>query len=296
MRNEYFLAKWLNNEITEETLKKYISEDEIRSYKKIISATKTLETPDYNPQEALEKLKAKKATTKIKKLSILNQVYKVAAFIAVIFASYWFIAQRETTYKTQFAEKTLFELPDNSEVQLNAGSKIDFKKWNWEHNSTLNLQGEAYFKVAKGSKFTVKTSLGSVSVLGTKFNVAVRENYFEIVCFEGLVSVNYKGKAYKVKAGTSFKALGDIAEMNTVSTTKPSWIYNHSSFKSMPYKYVIKELERQYNIKVEYDSIYDENLFTGSFTHTNLNMALQTVSVPFNLDYTIINEHSVILK
>jgi len=36
MKNDYFLAKWLNKEITEKELKNYLSEDEIRSYKKIL--------------------------------------------------------------------------------------------------------------------------------------------------------------------------------------------------------------------------------------------------------------------
>lgn len=296
MNNKYFLAQWLNNEITEETLKKHVSEEEILAYKKIISATKSLEAPDFNPQVELDNLNTKKANSKVKKLPIFNRFYKVAAVIAVLFASYWFFTLKETTHKTQFAEKTLFELPDNSKVQMNADSKIAFKKWNWENNRMLSLQGEAYFQVAKGSKFTVKTSMGSVTVLGTKFNVSVRDHYFEVICYEGLVSANYQGKKHLVKAGTSFKVLNDVAALNSISATKPSWLYHHSAFKSMPYKYVIKELERQYNIKVEYDIAYSENLFTGSFTHADLNTALQAVSVPLNLDYTIINKQSVLLK
>ena len=30
-----------------------------------------------------------------------------------------------------------------------------YKKWNWENNRKLNLNGEAYFKVTKGKTFEV---------------------------------------------------------------------------------------------------------------------------------------------
>ena len=57
MEKNYFLAKWLNGEITEETLMEHVSEDEIRAYKKIISATNQLESPSFDAQENLEKIK-----------------------------------------------------------------------------------------------------------------------------------------------------------------------------------------------------------------------------------------------
>ena len=56
MEKNYFLAKWLNGEITEETLMEHVSEDEIRAYKKIISATNQLESPSFDAQENLEKI------------------------------------------------------------------------------------------------------------------------------------------------------------------------------------------------------------------------------------------------
>ena len=48
MKENYFLAKWLQGEITEEELLKHISTDELRSYKKIISTSKNLKSPDFN--------------------------------------------------------------------------------------------------------------------------------------------------------------------------------------------------------------------------------------------------------
>ncbi|MCJ7758545.1 MAG: FecR family protein, partial [Gillisia sp.] len=287
----------LNGEIAEETLKEHVSEEEIRAYKKIISATNQLEAPSYNAQETLEKIKETHSKTTVKKLNYTNYFYRIAAVLAVLIASYYFISTRNTSYSTNLAEKITFELPDQSEVHLNADSKITFKAKNWKNNRTLNLKGEAYFSVKKGSKFTVNSNLGSVQVLGTKFNVIERDQYFEVNCYEGLVSVTAKNETVKVPAGSSYKILNEVAQFSNITNeTMPAWLENSSSFKSMPYKYVVKELERQYNISIEYNVKYENNLFTGSFMHSNLELALQAISIPLNLKYEIISDKKVHLK
>lgn len=293
MEQNYFLAKWLNNEITEAELKNHVSEEEIRAYKKIISASNQLEAPAYNAEEALVKIKLKHSKSKVKKLHFVNFFYKVAAVLAIIAASYYFISNKNTTYATNFAEKTSFELPDNSNVHLNADSEITFKPKNWKNNRALNLKGEAYFSVFKGSTFTVNTVLGTVTVLGTKFNVVVREHYFEVNCYEGIVTATFQNKTIKVPAGSSFKVLNSTSNLVKITETNPSWIENNSSFKSMPYKYVIQEIERQYDITIVYEVEYATTLFTGNFTHTNLEMALQAISIPLNLKYSIISDKKV---
>jgi len=294
MKDSNFLAIWLNNEITEEELKQHVSEEEIRAYKKIISATNQFEKPSFNLDETLAKIKKAKRKKGVRKLNFTNYFVRVAAVLAVIISSYYFISNSTTSYTTAFAEKTVFELPDQSKVHLNADSKITYKAKNWETNRTLKLKGEAYFSVKKGSNFTVQSSLGTVQVLGTKFNVIERENYFEVICYEGLVSVTCNNKTVKIPSGSSFKLLNKISELiKNVDKEQPTWLENNSSFKSMPFSYVIGELERQYNITIEYDSKYKESLFTGNFTHNNLTLALKAISIPMNLNYVIINDKKV---
>lgn len=296
MKENYYLAKWLNNEITEEELKKHVSEDELHTYKKIIAATNGIEAPSFNAEEKLLKIKQLRKNSKVKKLNFVNYFYKVAAVFAVLLASYYFVSNKTTNYNTNLAEKTTIELPDNSMVNLNADSHISYKKKNWETTRNLNLKGEAFFSVHKGSKFTVNTNLGSVSVLGTKFNVVVRDSYFEVNCYEGLVSVNYNKQTIKIAAGTGFKILNNnVVFTESIVGNQPSWLQNNSSFTSMPYSYVVNELERQYNISVTYDNKLANNLFTGNFTHTNLDTALKAISIPLNLNYTKISDTKVSL-
>lgn len=298
MKENNFLAKWLANEISETELKKYLSEDEVRTYKKIVSHSNKLEVPVFNAEEALKKLNLKNSKTKVRRLNFSKFIYKVAAIIiVVVVSSYYFIGNRSQNYTTSFAQKITFNLPDKSIVNLNADSEIKYKIRNWKNNRNLSLKGEAYFKVSKGSKFTVKTALGNVTVLGTQFNVVARNNYFEVICYEGLVSATYKNNIIKIPAGSSFKVINSKTKFEkTITDLSPSWIQNNSSFKSMPYWYVVNELERQYNITIEFDNTLSNNLFTGNFTHNNLKNALKAITIPFNLNYTFATNNKVRLN
>ena len=62
-------------------------------------------------------------------------------------------------------------LPDGSKVDLNAESKISYKPLWWFISRDVELKGEAYFEVEKGSTFDVRSGQYTVSVLGTSFNV-----------------------------------------------------------------------------------------------------------------------------
>jgi len=293
MKENYFLAKWLANEISDETLKKNISQEDFIAYKKIKATSKNFIPPKFNKEQLLNTIKKKRNKQKVLKLRF-NYFYKIAAMLAIIISAFYYVSSTNKVYTTHFAEKTSFELPDNSKVNLNADSKITFKEKNWNSHRNLNLNGEAFFSVKKGSKFTVNTKLGSVSVLGTKFNVIVRNDYFQVTCYRGLVSVSYKNKSLKVPAGTSFKVAKNYsAQTFEIKDKLPSWIQNFSSFKSMPYHFVIEELERQYKIKIMYNLKYSNTLFTGNFTHTNLKTALKSVTIPLNLTFKTIGEHKV---
>ncbi len=201
----------------------------------------------------------------------------------------------ETEFIAQNNEQIEFVLPDASAVFLNAGSEISYDEKDWSNHRNISLQGEAFFKVAKGSKFEVQTSKGTVSVLGTEFVVKARPNYFEVICYEGKVLVNYAGKSLTLTAGNGFNVFDSTQKSIQTKDLAPTWLQSKSSFTSIPFSEVVQEIERQYNIRVSLENIQEQDLFTGSFTHNNLETALQALTIPFNLSYTI-DGNNVVLK
>lgn len=288
---ENYLAKWLNNELSEAELAEFKKSAEYASYQRIANASKKIQGPEFDMDQAWQRFKASEESkeTKIIPLHPFKQFLRVAAVIALLLCgSYFYLNSLDSTFEAQLAERSEVVLPDASEVILNAGSKLSFSEKKWDDNRNVMLDGEAFFKVAKGKKFTVSTEAGTVAVLGTQFNVENRNGFFEVSCYEGLVSVTFNGKEIKLPAGNSFVAInGKIQEMNVPKNSQPSWMQNESTFTSIPLKYVFAEFERQFNVKVALSNVDTEQLFTGTFNNTQINLALESISTPSQIRYKL---------
>lgn len=295
MKKEYLIKKWLDNSLTPEELEAFKALDDYEALSKLSNYTKGFKAPEYNQDEALKTVLHQIETKKQSKTNWLQPVLKIAAILVLCFGAYYYTTTLDTTFTTDFSEKISVELPDHSKVDLNALSSITFNKSDWKNNRNIYLKGEAFFDVEKGSTFNVNTPNGIVSVLGTEFNVKQRDNFFEVTCYEGLVQVSYKNNKTKIKPGESFLVLNDLVINNQTVYSQPQWLTNTSAFKSLPLKEVIAELERQYNIKVETKNINTDLLFTGRFTHNNLDTALKSITQPLQLTYTKTNQ-TIILE
>lgn len=295
MEKEYLIKKWLDNSLTPEELDAFKALEDYEALTKLSNYTKGFKAPEYNEDEALKTVLHQIETKKQSKTNWLQPVLKIAAILVLCFGAYYYTTTLDTTFTTGFSEKISVELPDHSKVDLNALSSITFNKNDWKNNRNISLKGEAFFDVEKGSSFNVNTSNGIVTVLGTEFNVKQRDNFFEVTCYEGLVQVTYKNNKTKIKPGESFLVLNDLVINNQTVYSQPQWLTNTSAFKSLPLKEVIAELERQYNIKVETKNINTDLLFTGRFTHNNLDIALKSITQPLQLTYTKTNQ-TIILE
>jgi len=288
---ENYLAKWLNNELTEAELAEFEKSDEYASYQRILEASSTLEAPSFNVESALEAIKNRRTLqeSKVVQLKPFKRFLRVAAAVIIIMVgSYFYLNTLNDTISTQYAENKEVVLPDSSEILLNADSEISYSAKKWDKERTINLDGEAFFKVAKGKRFTVSTDHGTVAVLGTQFNVENRKGFFEVTCFEGLVSVTFNNKETKLPAGTSFMVIeGEVIATEKPNTTTPSWMNNESTFRSIPLKYVLDEFQRQHNVQVETRNVDINKLFTGTFSNTNTDLALKSISVPSQIKFKL---------
>jgi len=296
MTREELIKKWLDNDLNPEELKAFKAFDDYNSLVKLATEVKRFHAPEYNSEQELTSVLQKIAPKSEPKNTWLKPLLGIAATLALFFAIYSVTSFNSTTIQTLASEKTQIILPDASNASLNALSSISFNKSKWTKKREIQLDGEAFFKVAKGSKFDVVTNDGIVSVLGTEFNVKQRDNVFEVTCFEGLVSVFHNTKTVKLKAGDSYSVInGNIIEREKDIRLTPSWLKNSSYFKSMPYNEVIAEFERQYNVTIKTDAIDSNLLFTGNFTHNNFDLALKSITLPFNLKYRLKSDSIIVL-
>ena len=264
MDKNYILHKYLNGEATAEEIARLKESPEYASYIKIADTTAEFATPSFNAEGNKEAIDSKINDPKVRTLSPFGMFIRVAAVVSVLLAGYLYISTLDTTVSTGIAAKETFLLPDNSEVVLNASSEIVYNKKKWNDDRSLALDGEAYFKVEKGSKFSVNTPQGVVSVLGTQFNVFSRDTIFNINCYEGLVSVRFNDTLIKLPAGNKLKIENGTLVVHTQSNTRsPSWISNESSFDNASLATVIEELQRQYPIQITSQNTIVNKRFSG---------------------------------
>ena len=288
-RDDTILARWLANELSPEELAAFEKTDEFAEYQAIAKASSQFLKPDYDRDglfskiiEAREKSKNNKVIRLKPILFGLTAAASVLILLGILFSS--------KTYTTGIGEQLVVNLPDGSKVNLNANSSLEHSRFFWTKNRNVDLDGEAFFDVEKGQIFNVITASGTVSVLGTEFNVRAREKSFALQCFEGRVKFeNKQANEAILEVGDAIIVVNGEIEKYEHSSGKPQWLNGISSFNNQSLKTVIDELTSQYNISIENKNVDLNQKFTGSFVHNDIETALKTVLVPMDIKYTLQN-------
>jgi transmembrane sensor len=292
MNKQEYIEKWLKGSLSAEEKLLFEQTEEYKSLERLSKALPLFKAPEFDIPSEFQHLQSAKQSGRMAKsvtMSWLKPLVRVAAVLILLAGGYFiFLSDPITTITTQASEKSELFLPDSSAVRLNASSILTYHKRNWESKRQVTLQGEAYFTVAKGSTFDVETAKGVITVLGTQFNVKVRAHYFEVVCYEGLVQVKSSQTEIKLEPGRMLRIVnGAIAPDNHTVEESPAWLAQESAFESVPMAEVFAEFERQYNVTITTENVNLGQLFTGRFVHTDIHLALKSISIPLDLKYEI---------
>ena len=180
-------------------------------------------------------------------------------------------------------------LPDGSTVEMNAGSTLKYHPLWWWASRSLRFEGEGFFRVEKGRKFSVHSAMGETSVLGTTFNIYSREETYRVTCFTGKVRVTSLTRQ-EVILGPDYtaqvnKAGNIIVRKEKQPETTVSWRDNMFNFTAAPLREVLNEVERQYGVSVSMEP--GLNLFyTGFFSKDKpVEEVLNIICKPFGITY-----------
>lgn len=196
------------------------------------------------------------APEKEAKIIRMNWVSMSIAASMVLMLSYGLFARFYTkTIQVEAGEFTSHTLPDGSQVHLNAVSTIRYAPYWWKFNRKVTLEGEAFFEVEKGERFSVHSNLGITEVLGTKFNIYARELDYVVYCETGRVGVSNQYSEQVVLLPGQFVKLNiEALEKETAASEKEvilSWRNNEFNYNTTPMSKVFADLERQYDITIE---------------------------------------------
>lgn len=213
----------------------------------------------------------------------------VAASILILFSLGSFLRFYSIQIETSAGQHLFAELPDQSKVDLNAQSKLTYYPYWWKISRIVRLEGEGFFEVEKGNKFTVVSPKGTTQVLGTSFNILAREDVYNVTCVTGSVKVKSKiGSEVVLKPNSKavIEADGNINVLSGIETfPEISWKKNIFLFTASPVLQVFSEIERQYGVKIEAPSD-NFTLYTGNFSKDqNVEEVLSYVCPALGLKY-----------
>lgn len=209
---------------------------------------------------------------------------KRAAVILVIFgASIALYLSGNVVLENQTSENTRFILPDKSEVILTKNSKLEYNKYQWLWNRSIDFTGEGYFNVYEGNEFTIHLPEGKVSVLGTTFTIWANDNDWLVHCSSGKVSVQNKVDTIVLNQ-FEFTQVTNGRLAPKMIYEKPDFIAPRNStilsFESVPVGIVLKELEKALGIKVKND-LPTNLIYTGILDISDVNTCFEVFCKPF---------------
>lgn len=169
------------------------------------------------------------------------------------------------------------QLADGTKVWLNADSKLKYPvTFQGESSRVVELEGEAYFDVAKSERnnknvpFVVKSKGQTLEVLGTEFNLNTFRNKVTTTLIEGSVKVSMDsmtpGQFHILKPNDQLiyddqlKKI-KITQIDTYYVT--AWRTGDFAFDNVPLEDVMEDIARWYGVDVEYRSEVGDVRFSG---------------------------------
>jgi transmembrane sensor len=163
---------------------------------------------------------------------IMKKISKILIILAIIASSSCADSNIHILSKDNFE---VVVLPDGSIAYLNNNSSIEYDK-NFNQR-IVRQKGEVFFDVKKReSPFIVKTQLGEIKVLGTKFNVRSDNKELEVEVQEGTVELKVNKLIKKVERGQKalFKEGKAVVKMYKAEFKHKNWIKDlNKEFKKL---------------------------------------------------------------
>jgi len=161
-------------------------------------------------------------------------------------------------------------LADGTVVWLNALSSLKFPTSFNGRERSVEVTGEAYFEVAKDPSrpFIVHVNDAAVEVYGTHFDIMAyhNEGALETTLLEGSIRFRNAGKDVLLKPGQQSRLLPDkqIQLLNDVNLDQVvAWKNGMQSFNSADILTIMRQVERWYDIQVEYKGNITARKFSG---------------------------------
>lgn len=195
-------------------------------------------------------------------------------------------------------------LPDGSKVWLNASSTLKYPTNFSSSERTVELEGEAYFEVAKSNApFFVNTKNQQIKVLGTQFNVNAYPNEIgtKTTLLEGsvkLITTNEQRELDQniiLKPGEEALLIRDhgiqVSKVNVNQSI--AWKNGFFHFEGNDLKSVMREFSRWYGVDVEFEGIVPETKLWGEISRNVPASQALAILKYYDLNFKVIQNKGI---
>ncbi|MFC0772100.1 FecR family protein [Terrimonas alba] len=271
------------------------------------------------PVVQMERFEKKKSSN----ISLLVKLSAAAVLLIGLFLTINYYnndrSKNSKTFLAAYGERKNIQLPDGSDVTLNAGSKIEINENFGVSTRDVYLEGEAFFDVKHNEKlpFIVHTPAMDVKALGTAFNVKayLDERITETSLIRGLIEVTLKennnltmllhpNQKIKwehpfgdvsptvVKSGDNLTATDSLVKKLQVTDygniKEVAWKDNKLMFEDELFGDIAALLERWYGVEIKFNDEAIRNYrFTGVFEKEDINTVLDFLKESRSFKYRI---------
>ncbi len=245
---------------------------------------------------------------------LLRRFAPIAATILVILSVGFFIQNSlivpvvTTTYQTARAEHKTIQLDDGSAINLGGRSIVNIDYSDSQRHVTL-VRGEAVFDVAKNKTrpFIVQVGKGTVTAIGTKFNIHSTGKDVTVTVLEGIVEVNPDlsdtnhaiTPLPRVSAGkaVSYHDNGDISEVVTTNIEAAiSWEKGLLVRVDTPLAKIIEDVNRYSPREIIIGDASLNNIrFTGTVLNDGIDNWLRGLSVAYPIKVLDSGQDAILL-
>ena len=299
-----------------------------RIYNELMSEIIRRETEEPEKQSLWQKINVRRLVIQV---SSIAAVSIIAFFIGTfsgrhhnVVTARQKIAASVVEIKAPLGARSEVRLNDGTEVMLNAGSKLRYSSDYNIANRDLELEGEAYFKVAKNMDLPLVVNAGNINIkaTGTEFNVKAYtdDGIIETTLVDGEVVISHRGNkdndqvlVLKPNQKAIYAEQSDQLTLEKIREIEPqavktakistenllvsaktdveqvtAWTKNKLIIRSENLESLCIKLQRKYNVTFVFrDEKIKRHRFSGVLLDETLQQVLDVIKLVAPVDYSI---------
>ncbi|WP_298645809.1 FecR family protein [uncultured Proteiniphilum sp.] len=225
----------------------------------------------------------------------LSFITRAAAAVVLLFVAgigVWMMVNRPEQLFAQ-VDNTEFTLPDNSQIVMQRGAKLEYDRHFGKTERHVSMQGEIAFAVVRDETrpFIISTPTARIEVLGTEFTVNAGDNETRLSVTSGKVRFTPDDPVIPLlcTAGMTVHYSANTETINVSSPGSEMEINGKTrslTFDNIGLKEIVMVLSHFYNVQIELPENESDLTFSSSFTGKSIVEIINIIN--FTLDTNIV--------